>query len=400
MRLAIVASHPIQYYAPIFRVLARRFDVKVFFAHRATLDDQAKAGFGVAFDWDVDLLSGYDYVFMRNISRRPGLDHFSGCDTPEITIRLAEARFDAVLVLGWHLKSFVQTLLAAKAQRLPLLVRGDSQLSTQRSTFKRIIKAVGYPMFLRLFDRALYVGQRSKEYWMHYHYPMRRLFFSPHCIDTEWFSSRATLESRHALRIRLGIIPDAKVALFAGKLVTFKRPLDVVAAAALLKSAGQQIVVLVAGSGPLQKEMIMAAHEARVEIHYLGFCNQTEMPAVYAASDCLVLPSDARETWGLVANESLACGRPIVLADSVGSAPDLAADRVVGRVFPQGDISALANALRSVVAHPPVPSVIAAKSEAYDLAAATKGIEAALISAVSERNRGDKQQTITENANH
>jgi glycosyltransferase involved in cell wall biosynthesis len=378
MRVAVVASHPIQYYAPIFRELARRLDLKVFFAHRATQDDQAKAGFAVKFDWDIDLLSGYDHVFMHNVAKRPGLARFSGCDTPEIGMRLAEERFDAVLVQGWYRKSFLQTVFAAKRLGLPVLARGDSHIMTPRSNLKRSAKAIIYPPFLRLFDAALYVGKRSKDYWIHYNYPTARLFFSPHCVDTEWFSSRATANSRQKLRNRLRIAPNAIVVLFAGKLLPFKRPLDIVAAAALMRSLGHETLVLVAGAGPAEPEMKIAAQKLGISTHFLGFCNQTEMPEVYAASDVLVLPSE-HETWGLVANEALACGRPIVLADTVGAAPDLAMDNVAGRVFPLGNIPALAKALREITTRPPSQQMIAAKSATYSVAAAVDGIEAAII---------------------
>jgi glycosyltransferase involved in cell wall biosynthesis len=388
MRLAVVASHPIQYYAPVFRELAQRIDLKVFFAHRATQNDQAKAGFGIGFDWDIDLLSGYEHVFLRNVAIQPGLDRFAGCDTPEIGTKLAEGHFDAVLVHGWYLKSFLQAIFGAKRYGFPVLVRGDSHLGTPRSKLKQSAKAIAYPAFLRLFDAALYVGKRSKAYWTNYHYPPTRLFFSPHCVDTEWFATRTTVASRYALRERLGITPDTNVALFAGKLVPFKRPLDFVAAAALMKTAGHKIVLLAAGAGPLEIEMAAMARAAGVTLHLLGFCNQTEMPAVYAASDVLVLPSDGHETWGLVANEALACGRPIVLSDTVGAAPDLAGDKVAGRVFPVGDIGALANALRDITTHPPSRRMIATKSKAYNIAAAINGIEAAIIKTVSTKTRG------------
>ena len=96
-RLAILASHPVQYYAPLFRELAQRLDLTVFYAHSATDMDQARAGFGVGFSWDVDLLSGYEHVFLDNVARNPGLGRFSGVDTPEIGHRLREGRFDALL---------------------------------------------------------------------------------------------------------------------------------------------------------------------------------------------------------------------------------------------------------------------------------------------------------------
>jgi hypothetical protein len=165
MRLAFVTSHPIQYYAPLFRALAHRVDLVVFFAHRATPSDQAKAGFGVEFEWDVALLFGYCHEFLHNVAIRPALDRFSGCDTPEIGERLRKGRFDAVLVQGWYLKCFLQAAFAAKRLSLPLIVRGDSQLDTPRSMLTRAAKSVVYPASLRLFDAALYVGERSRAYW-------------------------------------------------------------------------------------------------------------------------------------------------------------------------------------------------------------------------------------------
>ena len=374
MRLAIVASHPIQYHAPLFRALARRLDVTVFFAHRATPSDQANAGFGIGFDWDIDLLCGYSHCFLGNVSRRPSLDHFLGCDTPEIGDCFRKGQFDIVLVQGWHLKSFLQAAFAAKLQGLPVLVRGDSHLDTPRSALKRTAKSAVYPAFLRLFNAALYVGNRSRAYWMHYGYPASRLFFSPHCVDADWFAARATAQARAELRARLGIGSEAKVAMFAGKLVPFKRPMDVIAAVARLKTEGRDVSLIVAGAGSLEGEMSAAARTAGVPLHMLGFCNQTVMPQAYAAADVLVVPSDGRETWGLVANEALACGRPVVLSDAVGSAPDLAGDGLAGRIFPVSNVGALAHAIGDLLDSPASSEAIAAKSAAYSLERAAEGI--------------------------
>jgi glycosyltransferase involved in cell wall biosynthesis len=387
MRLALVSSHPIQYYAPLFRMLAQRLDLTVFFAHRATASDQAKAGFGVEFEWDVGLLSGYRHEFLYNVAARPGIDRFGGCDTPEIYQRLRKCRFDAVLVQGWHVKSFLQAIAAAKSQRLPLIVRGDSQLETPRSMLKRIAKGVGYPTFLRLFDAALHVGDRSRAYWRHYGYPASRLFFSPHCVDAAWFAARATGEARAELRSRLAIGSQTKIALFAGKLVPFKRPMDVIAALARLRAKGRDLCLLVAGAGPLERAISTAARSADVPIHMLGFCNQTAMPQAYAAADILVLPSDGRETWGLVANEALACGRPIVLSNAVGSAPDLATDQTAGRIFPVGDVGALADAIGDLLDNPPSPAAIAAKSTTFSMEHAVEGIVRAAEFAANRRMR-------------
>lgn len=386
MRLAAFASHPIQYQAPLFRHLAQRVDLHVFFAHRATPEQQAEAGFGVPFDWDVDLTSGYAHSFLRNVARRPGTDHFSGCDTPDAGRAIGERRFDAVLVMGWHLKSFLQAALAAKVRRIPVLVRGDSQLATPRTALKRAAKVCLYPPFLRLFDAALYVGERSRAYYEHYRYPASSLFFSPHCVDTTWFAARATAEAARALRARLRIAPETKVVLFAGKLVPFKRPLDVVEACGLLRREGISVEVMVAGAGELDAAIRDRAKTLDAPLHLLGFQNQTQMPAAYAAADVLVLPSTGRETWGLVANEALACGTPIVVSDACGCAPDLAADGSAGRVFRAGDVPALAQAIGSVLLEPPAREAIRRRSDRFGLEAAVEGIvEAAAFAAGGRR---------------
>jgi len=377
MKLAVVLSHPVQYYAPIFRELAARLDLQVFFAHRASRQDQARAGFGVGFEWDVDILSGYDHRFLDNVSANPGLEHFGGVDVPGIGAELEAGRYDGLLVMGWHLKAYVQAMQAARKLGIPVLVRGDSQLSTPRSMMKRAAKSLIYPLFLRRFAAALYVGERSRAYYRHYRYPEERLFFSPHCVDNDWFATRANEAARHALRAELGVADTTWLVLFAGKLVPFKRPLDVVEACGRLRRTGQDVQMVVAGSGELESALRQRARELDLPLHLLGFCNQSRMPAVYAAADVLVLSSSS-ETWGLVVNEALACGTPVVVSDACGCAPDLAEDRAVGRTYPVGDIQQLEQALAASIRSRPSTEQIARKMARYSPAHAAEGISVAL----------------------
>jgi glycosyltransferase involved in cell wall biosynthesis len=374
MRLAVLTSHPIQYYAPLFRHLAQRLDLHVYFAHSATGEQQAAAGFGTSFSWDVDLTSGYSHSFLRNVSKTPSASRFSGCDTPEIGKQLREGHFSAVLSLGWHLKSLLQGIWAAKSIRLPVMIRGDSQLATPRSVGKRWVKAVAYPAFLRVFDAALYVGERNRSYYLHYGFPDARLFRSPHCVDTDRFTAGSCIDARQELRARLGVRSETRLVLFAGKLLEFKRPLDVVEAVSKLKARGVDASLMIAGAGELEAAASRLALERGVVLHALGFQNQSQMPAAYAAADALVLPSSARETWGLVCNEALASGTPLIVSDAVGCAPDLAADGSVGRTFPLGDTGACADELAKLFAAPPSSAEIAAVSSRYSLAAAADGI--------------------------
>ena len=232
----------------------------------------------------------------------------------------------------------------------------------------------------------MYVGDKSRAYYDHYNFPRERLFFSPHCVDTHFFAQRSGDAVRRATRDELGISQTTSVILFSGKLIDRKRPIDVVNAVARVRKERPDTVLAIAGSGPLEDDICREADRLDVPVHLLGFCNQSKMPAVYAAADVLCLPSQI-ETWGLVCNEALACGTPIVVSDLVGCAPDLAADSCVGYTVPVGNCAALAKALTSVLNDPPPSHKIAALSERYSIAAAVEGIAGALDAIVNSTSK-------------
>ncbi len=386
LKLGVLASHPIQYQAPLFRELASRVDLKVFFAHRQTPEGQAVAGFGTAFEWDVDLLAGYSYDFLRNEARSPDTSRFFGCDSPEIGKLIAKNGFDAFLVLGWNLKSYWQAIRACRRLKVPVMVRGDSQLLTQRSWVTRTLKKVGYPLLLRQFDACLYVGQRNREYLSHYGVPQNKLFFSPHCVDNERFAKSSHPCDRPALRRSLGFAPDERIVLFVGKLVDVKRPADFVQALALLQKQGPRIAGLVVGDGPLREELVRRADASGAHVQFAGFWNQAQLPQAYAVADVLVLPSKS-ETWGLVVNEALACGTPVVVACSVGCGPDLVRPGVTGQIFATGNTAALADALGRVLLSPLQREAIARVIAQYSPEAAANGILEAVNAASKEATR-------------
>jgi glycosyltransferase involved in cell wall biosynthesis len=367
LRIGFLVSHPIQYYAPIFRALATRCDLTVFFAHRQTAEGQAKAGFGVAFDWDVDLLAGYRNCFLTNVARQPSTDRFGGCDTPGIAQEIERGRFDGFVVPGWGLRSYLQAMRACRRARVPVMVRGDSQLPGRRSPAIRLAKSLLYRRMMRRFDGYLYVGKRSREYFEHYGATKSRLFFAPHCIDNAAFGSAKHTPAAPGSRRRL---------LFAGKLIERKRPLDLVRAAALVRSRGADVEVAFAGSGELKSELRRLAEESGVPAVFHGFVNQRALPATYAAADMLVLPSDARETWGLVVNEAMACGLPAVVSDAVGCGPDLVEEGATGAVYPLGDVEGLSRAIERTLVLDPAQSgeAIHARIACYSPSRTAQGI--------------------------
>ncbi len=349
LRIAVVTSHPIQYQAPWFRALSRAADLEVLFCHRQDDAGQGAAGFGEPFEWDVPLTDGYQSRWLRNVAAAPSVDCFSGCDTPEVSEVLAGGAFDACVVSGWYLKSYQQSIRACRRHGIPVLLRGDSQLVGPRGRAVRAAKYLPYRWMLRRADAHLYVGSRNRAYLEHYGVPAERLFFAPHFVDRQWFggeSRRAAVDGRmQALRAQLGLRAEVPVAMFAGKLIDKKRPADFVLAVSRLAAEGCRIAGVVVGSGPLESELRALAASEEAPVSFAGFRNQSEMPACYAMADVLVLPSDGRETWGLVVNEAMSCGVQAVLSDETGSAPDLSDDDLTGCIFPCGNVRALGEAV-------------------------------------------------------
>lgn len=349
-RIAIVASHPIQYHAHWYRDLAQspEFDPEVLYCHRPAPHDQAVAGFGVSFEWDTPLLEGYRYRFLQNASREPGVTTFLGTDSPEIRALIVRERYDAVIVSGWHTRSYVQAIRACLASGTPVLVRSDSHLHETRSALRQALKYLPWRYFISRFDACLAAGAWSRDYFLHYGARPERIFIVPHSVDGPATPVDALREKG---RGRWQIPQGATVFLFAGKFVDLKRPGDFIQAVAQAAAGGSRAYGLLAGDGPMRPAMEDLARSLNAPVTFTGFLNQSAMPEAYAAADALVLPS-SQETWGLVVNEAMTHGRPCVVADHTGCAPDLIVPERTGFVFPVGDVAALVAHLRRLADSP------------------------------------------------
>jgi glycosyltransferase involved in cell wall biosynthesis len=344
-RIAFLTTHPIQYHAPVFRALAERpqVNLEVLYCHDATASEQAAAGFGVEFTWDVDLLNGYSHRFLKNVANRPTVGRFNGLDTPEVSSLISRGSFDAVVVNGWHFRSAWQAMLACWRSRTPVLMRSDSHLKSGRSMFKKALKRPLYQTFIPKLDGCLPTGKWSRDYFLHYGAKAERVFVVPHAIDTEYFSSRAGVlhSQREELRARWNITPRDFTFLFAGKFVEKKRPMDFVQAICRAAAREASVKGLMVGDGPLRSECEAAARSVNGPITFAGFLNQSEMAQAYVAADALILPSDGDETWGLVVNEAMSCGLPCIVSDHVGCGPDLIVPGLTGDIFPLYDVNKL-----------------------------------------------------------
>jgi glycosyltransferase involved in cell wall biosynthesis len=352
VKLSVVLTHPIQYYAPWFRHIARNcpeLDLTVLYATMPTPEQQG-VGFGVPFTWDSSVTEGYQFRIVCDNHKATDVSSrkFWGVDARGIGYAIEESSPDVVLLPGWHSATYLRALYFCRSRGIPLLFRGDTHLGNRPPGWKGHLWDARTRLLLRAFDGYLAVGSRVREYLKNFEISETRIIDCPHCIDNELFAGQVapykSSAARSQLRQSLGIGVNEFVTLFVGKLDKNKRPSDLVHAAAEL---GAGICVLMVGAGELGDTLQAEARNLNVRLVATGFMNQSQLGTAYASADCLVLPSFV-ETWGLVVNEVMSTGLPCVVSDRVGCAPDLVKSGETGEVFRMGDVADLAAALERV----------------------------------------------------
>lgn len=391
VRLVAVMTHPVQYLAPWFRHIhahAETIDLKVVYATEPTPQQQG-VGFDRPFSWDVPLCAGYDSVIVRPAQAGVSLDsgRFLGLDVPETLDAVRRLTPDVVLIAGWHSATQVRAIRALKRAGVPLLYRGDTHLGSMSTRHARLSRLRARVM-LRQFSGYLAVGSRAYDYLRAMGVADPAIVRSPHAVDNEAFRLRAEAArvKRAEIRAAYGCTDDQRIVLYAGKLTTIKRPRDVVDAVARLERG----VALFVGDGPERASLEAYAHAQKVRCLFAGFLNQQEITDAYVAADALMLPG--RETWGLVANEALASGLPVVISTDAGAAPDLASAGVCVAV-PPGHASRFAQALDEVIERQRSGHSTALDCqravEAHSFAEATRGLETAAVSVHRNRQKAN-----------
>ena len=351
-----VSSHPVQYLSPILQRLVNHstLDVQTAYCGLQGAQSTVDPDFGIEVKWDIPLLEGYPWVQVPNRSWRPGLGRFWGLFNLGLWSLIRKGGFDAVVIFtGYRCASFWIALAAAKFSGKAVLFGTDAtELDARdgkkwKSTFKRWF----WPLLFRMADVITMSSTRGAVMMRDLGLPADRIVMTPYVVDNDWWSERAARVDRAAVRRAWGVPDEAPVVLFCGKLQPWKRPQDLLYAFAA--SGVPEAYLVFAGAGPLRHVIKSDAQSLGVDgrVRFIGFANQTQLPEIYRAADLLVLPSEY-EPFGLVVNEAMVCGCPVVVSDRVGSRDDLVAPGKTGFVFPVGNVDALADILRRALSAP------------------------------------------------
>ena len=331
-RLATVASHPVQYRAPLYRRLAREawLDLSVFYCHDYGLRPQTSTWGIPNFSWDTRLGDGYRWRQLRNLSPRPSVHKFFGEINPGIAALAVNSDFDALLVDNWAYATSAAVLAIGAAGIKPVLLMAETRVRDAQAGSGLKQRLLGE--MLRRVDAVLAIGTKNREFFLNRGVSESRIFPCPYTVDVQRFfeAAEAMRPERAGRRAALGYAPTDVVFLYVGQMIPRKRPLELCQVFHDVAAQVPTARLLMVGTGPLEREARSWAQRDR-RIQVVGFRNQTELPAYYSMADAFVLLS-SEETWGLVVNEALCFSLPVVVTSAMGCVYDLVSGRGSGIV--------------------------------------------------------------------
>jgi len=392
-RVLAICSHAVQYTSPVFRSLALhpQLDLSVVYCTLRGAEPARDPEFGTVVQWDIPLLEGYQWSQVAN--RGSGAETFWGLYNPELWQFIRRGKFDAAICfLSYTHASFWISFAAAKSCGSAFLFGCDQHSLEPRDgrVWKRWVKRILWPVLYRLADQVLVSSSGARSLILSLGLPQQKVTLAPITVDNDWWIHHSQKVDREAVRASWGATSQSTVVLFCAKLQPWKRPQDLLRAFARAELSDALLVY--AGEGPQRQELEREAGDLGVatRVRFLGFVNQTQLPAVYTAADLMVLPSEY-EPFAVVVNEASCCGCAVAASDRVGAAQDLIAPVDPGLIYPCGDVSALSTLLKSFCTNKERGRALgeAARKRlgSWSLREAIGGILAAVETAVSRRRQ-------------
>lgn len=262
---------------------------------------------------------------------------------------ISQRDVDLVHLAGWGHPLLLAALFLARLRRTPVTMETDTPLPVGLPVWKRVVKRLVYPALFWLPAMFLPGGTRQATYLRHYGVSPERIQVAQMTVDVAAIAAHADdieADRRAQVRARWGLPVDAVVYLYVGRLEPHKGIQELLGAFALLSPVPEPVALLLVGDGSMQESLTKAAL-ADTRICCTGRLSGNALLDVYAAADVFVLPSRF-EPWGLVVNEAMASGLPVIATDRVGCVDDLVIEGKTGLVVPAESVQALADAMAAL----------------------------------------------------
>lgn len=344
-QLVVLATHPIQYYAPLYRCLAERsaVDITVIYLSDAGAVSHEDPGFSRTIEWDIPLLEGYAYRVLQPGSPITSRGFWSRYDH-KLVAELDRKRPDWLLLYGYASWMNWVALHWAHRRGVRIAYVSDSNIRDEQRALLAPLKMSVLGHFFGRVDAFLAVSEANADYLLRYGADGQKIWRMPFAIDVGRFR-RGAEHAFSAVRHYDFI--------WVGKLIPRKRPSDFVEALAILANGyGGPIRACMAGDGACRGTILSQAHRlpSHCKLDFLGFINQGEMPEVLRAAGILIFTSE-QEPYGLVATEAAAAGLALIVAENIGCVGKtvLARPGMNALTYKSGDVRALSLAMQRLL---------------------------------------------------
>ncbi len=318
-RIAVIVSHPIQHFVPQYKSWSElnNVDLCVFFASKHGLNTYHDKNFGREIKWEGMQLD-FPHEFLPNAeTKKTG----KNIDSSELCDRLDVFKPEIIISYGYIQPLQRRGINWAKKHNVSVCMISDSELHVKRSLLKRIIKKILIPIIYKKVDLFFSVGDSNEAYYRNYGVKDEQLIRTFFPIDRKHYDEVLNnYESvRNKIRKLLNIPNDHKLILTVGKLVNWKRQIDLVKLSNLLQNSNNKITIVLAGTGPDEEYLrSQCKNIGPGGVIFAGFVQPKTLAEYYCASDVYVHASEY-EPHSLAISEALYCGKPIVISDRCGS---------------------------------------------------------------------------------
>jgi glycosyltransferase involved in cell wall biosynthesis len=351
-RLGVVFTHPTQHHGPLWRKLSEQpgLSVKVLYISDENQGSGDRDLGSSSQAWDVDLLSGYEYEYLKDLSGKVPSKQEKNVISPKLFELLTPENFDAIFMQSFVNYSYRLAAALCKLRGIPLIMQNDATIMSdgRYSRSRRIVMSILYPWMLNFADYWLSCGDHNEIHLRHYGVPDRKILRGCHPVDGERFeqSISQNQDEISAIRQELAWDQDTIIYGFAGKYIDRKNPFEFIEGIAKAHQRDPRVRGVMIGGGDLEQAINQRLAALQGEVLNLGFVNQAKIPLYYAAMDVFVTTSWI-DPHPLVVSEAMVSGTPPILSDRCGNwgYSDTVRHRYNGLVYPCGNPDALMNAV-------------------------------------------------------
>lgn len=340
LKVLFLVNIPSPYRVDFFNELGTLCDLTVLYERRAAADrDSSWSGHGA---------TTFREVFLPGIRTKA-----DAALCPSVLKYLRDRSFDIVVVGGYSTPTGMLAIAALKALKIPFMLNVDGGFIREDHWLVGRAKT----WFIGSATAWLSTGMATSKYLAHYgarqeaihEYP----FTSVRAADVA--THPATMSEREDLRRTLGICEPRSI-VSVGQFI-HRKGFDVLIRAAA--ELDQNVGVYIIGGTETEEYSRLRADLQVTNVHFIGFLNADQLRQYYRAADLFVLPT-REDVWGLVVNEAMAQGLPVVTTDRCGAGVEMVEDGVNGAIVPTDNVRGLVVAVQTMLSCDNTASLAAA----------------------------------------